>query len=109
MGLNTSVIVLNDALRAIEKDIHFGAKLARAIELIHKPLERDISSGCNANAASVIETHHSDFTSIIAFGGNYASVLARAYGPVHHTTESQVKLLEFLAEQLGYKISKKRK
>lgn len=105
MGYNTSVIILNDALDAIENDKEFGKKIAQAIQNNRFP--EDISSGCNANAASVIETHHADFSVLLACGGNCMSELGSVYNFRHNTEECQVQLLQMLADQLGYKITKK--
>ncbi len=83
MGYNTSVIVLNDALEDIESDPNFGKKLAAAIrERNLNPNGRpiDVSAWGHCNAASVIETHHADQTSVVLIGGNTAKVLGTAFG-----------------------------
>lgn len=83
MGYNTSVIVINDALTDIENDPFFGKKLvaairARSLNLDGQPIDVPASNHCNA--ASVVETHHADLTSVVMFGGNTAKVLGTAYG-----------------------------
>lgn len=76
MGFNTTILVRNDALKDIARDRDFGSKLASAIaetSTTNKAVE--ISSGGHSNAATVIETHHADYTAIVAIGGNTGSVL----------------------------------
>jgi hypothetical protein len=112
VGFNTSMIVLNDALDAIAKDKDFGEKVAEAIH--HLPQHKhfrpghgvDIASGCNANAATIIETHHADYTTLLAFGGNCVSELGSVYAFRHNTEDVQVMLLKMLAEKLGYEVTK---
>lgn len=64
MGYNTSVIVMNGALDAIEQDQLFGKKLANAVQQAHRGQHEryhlDVSAGGHLNAATVIETHHAD-------------------------------------------------
>jgi hypothetical protein len=110
MGFNSTVVVMNDALGDIEKDPEFGKKLSDAI--LHLSVDRspqDVSAGCSVNAATVIETHHADQTSLIAVGGNYGTELCGVYNYRHHEEKVQVMILEALADKLGYKIIKKPK
>jgi hypothetical protein len=107
MGFNTTVLVLNDGLGEIEKDPNFGKKLVGAIlSLGNKPA--DVSAGNHMNAVQVIETHHADSTVAVAVGGNTASVLASTYGYQTHDDVIQFRLLEALADKLGYKLVKKK-
>ena len=111
MGYNTSVIVLNDALHDIENDPEFGKNLAQTIRRAALPdLHRsqlDVRAGCHCNAASVIETHHADQTSLVAFGGNYGNCLGMAWGSSHHEKEKQLEILRQIADQFGYTLRKK--
>jgi hypothetical protein len=124
MGYNTSMIVLNDALHAIKEDHEFGAKVYDAVGQLNvynrataagRPRLSshlggvDISSGCNVNAATVIETHHADNTTLLAVGGNCASILHETFGYCHNESGMQVRLLQEWAEKLGYRVVKKRK
>jgi len=112
MGYNTSVIVLNDALGEIENDPQFGKKIGQAIgklTLRQSPRGVDIPSGNHCNAATVIETHHADDTTLLAFGGNCVSILGSSYGYNHQDTTLQLRLIEELADKLGYKLVKKSK
>lgn len=112
MGYNTSMIVLNDALGSIEKDQEFGKKVAEAIRHLTlgrpNPFGLDISSGSDVNAASVIETHHADCTTVLAFGGNCASVLFDTFGYRHNEVDMQKRMLEEWANKLGYRLVKKK-
>jgi hypothetical protein len=92
MGLNTTVLILNDALGDIAKDPDFGKKLVAAIADGGKQVV--ISTPSFGNAATVIESHHSDNTVLIAVGGNCASVLYNKIGGKLHTKEARWDLLE---------------
>ncbi len=107
MGYNTSMIILNDALYAIEKDKDFGKKVANATNILPRKGGVDIPSGGNVNAATVIETHHADFTTLLAFGGNCVTQLGEVCAFRHNTEDVQVMILEMLADKLGYKVIKK--
>lgn len=108
MGFNTSMIIMNDALDAIEKDPEFGKKVVEAVRRVHREHDIDIPSGPNVNAATVIETHHADVTTILAFGGNYATIIHETYGYRHHDPDFKLRLLKELAESLGFTIAKKK-
>jgi hypothetical protein len=74
MGLNTTVVILNDAVGDIERDPEFGAKLANAIHNFDGT-RKTVSAGCHGNAACVIEMHHADDYVVVRVGGNTATVL----------------------------------
>jgi hypothetical protein len=106
VGFNTTMIVLNDALHAIENDKDFGKKVAQAIrDLNLRPDDGrgiDISSGNNANAATVVEQHHADYSVLCAVGGNCVTVLGSVLAFRHNTEPVQYQLLKMLADKLGY-------
>jgi hypothetical protein len=77
MGFNTTVVILNDALDAIENDPDFGKNLVAAINKVLHGGPVDVSAGCHYNAATVIETHHADYNVIVSVGGNYGKVIKR--------------------------------
>lgn len=111
MGFNTTVVVLNDCLTDIEKDKDFGKKLVNAIS--HASLGEhadryrlDVSAGPSYNAATVIESHHADNTTLVSIGGNCGTKLIETYGWCHNENETQIRLLEQLAASLGYKVVK---
>lgn len=108
MGFNTTVIVMNDAVDQIANDPDFGKKLAQAI--MHLSVDRkpgDVSAGNHVNAATVIENHHADNTTLVAVGGNFATELLQTGRRRHHEVQGQEQLLRDLADKLGYRISKK--
>jgi len=108
MGYNSTVIIMNDCLSEIRKDQRFGEKISDAIlELNTFDKEVDISSGCCCNAATVVDCHHADSTSLIAVGGNCASVVQYVGGSAHHTIESQERILREWADRMGFKLVKK--
>ena len=113
MGYNTSMIILNDGLRLIAEDKDFGKKIQSAA-LSFKGKSIDISSGGFANIASVVETHHADSVSVVAFGGNCGvpvmdNNLYGYWSANDGTQDGRVKILKAIAEELGYSIRKKPK
>ena len=106
LGFNTTMIVLNDALDAIENDQDFGKKVANAIKQLNlRPDDGrgiDISSHGHANAATVVEQHHADYTVLCAVGGNCVSVLGSVFAYRHNTEQVQYQLLKMLADKLGF-------
>ena|SRR5688572_22440255 len=106
MGWNTTVVVMNDSLHAIEKDPEFGKNLASAILRASSRSGRvDVHAGSHANAAHVVESHHADQTAVVAVGGNLGRVVAELYGWDFKDTE---ELFKKLAETLGYSVRKKK-
>ncbi len=116
MGYNTTVIVMNDALHQIAQDEKFGEKLVDAIcglsisddtEGVRVP-SRNVSAGGYVNAATAVETHHSNRNTIVAVGGNHATVIGYTFGS-HHNPEDKESILRWLASELGYSLRKKAK
>jgi hypothetical protein len=111
MGFNTSVLIFNDALETIKNDPLFGKRLVESINSLHCGKTVDVHAvtadyKCSCSAGSVIETHHADGTSVVAFGQNCGQVVTHVY---HGEGELPLKILKQLADDLGYTISKKRK
>lgn len=105
MGYNSTLVVYNDALDCISKDPNFGKKVKDAIMSLNSPISRQyISSGMHHTAAIAIETHHADHLIVSAIGGNNAINLG--YGG--HCDDSPEQILKTLAENLGYRLVKKR-
>jgi len=111
MGYNTTVVVHNDALNAIENDKDFGKNLARAI--IHLDITRDriidVPAGNYCNAVEIIESHHADNLEAVVVGANAGWKLGYAghWSINAHTDEGKVQILKNLAEQMGYTLRKK--
>ena len=120
MGYNTSVIVMNDAVYQMKGDPEFGKNLANAIsavdsQRVHAEMNdrpffgTDVSIGNHVNGATVIETHHADGTSVVAFGGNRGIILAHSVWPYGDDEQEEVRILRSLAEKYGFDLHRKRK
>ena len=107
MGYNTTVVVMNDSLDAIERDPEFGKNLSKAISQLRFGRSVDVPALGHCNAATAVETHHADNTTLIAVGGNYATLLATSWGYSHHKTEDAERLLRAWADKLGFVLHKK--
>lgn len=109
MGYNTTLVVYNDALGAIEKDPEFGAKVAQAVRRLTvsegKPV--DIPAGNHANAAMAVESHHADNTAVITVGGNLGIKQVELWGWLHHEKPMQERLLRAWADELGFSLVEK--
>ena len=74
MGLNTTIVILNDALGYIKRDpAAFVKRLEQAIQEGAKG--QWIPVGGHGNAAQVVETHHADYDVLVKVGGNCGSVV----------------------------------
>jgi len=105
MGLNTSVLIKNDALHEIAEDKDFGSKIQQAVQRVfEKPIQ--ITSGKISNAAIVVETHHSDDISVVAFGGGKAQQLGSL---IRNESDKPEEILRALAATMGYRLVKKTK
>lgn len=108
MGMNTPVLIINDAWDQIQNDPKFGRNLYEA-SMIGRGQLADARAGNHYSAARVLGYCHADVTRLIAVGGNYMTELVATFnGGVHHTKDQQLTLLRALAEDLGYTISRKR-
>lgn len=104
MGFNATVVVMNDALHAIEQDVQFGAKLARAVSEQYGRHENvDVSAMSHVNAATVIGVHHADEMHLFAVGGN----TGYDFGYQGNYRSKEEELLKSWAEKLGYVLHKK--
>ncbi len=113
MGYNTTLLLLNDAIREIDKDPAGWWKETR-LHLSTFNGRRDGESGhdygfgTHANGFTIAQVAHADVTSLIAIGGNYSTVLLSEMGlGSQHTEEGQIKILKALARKLGYTVSRK--
>ena len=110
MGYQSTLLIQNDALDQIKDDPEFGRKVVDAIlhlSVDDKPV--DICAGWHCNAATVIENHHANDTTVLAMGGGYGYIMGNAYACTQtlHTDEGKIKVLRELAARFGYTIHKK--
>ena len=112
MGLNTGVLILNDAVNGIENDpIQFATDFMAAFRAFsdHRNPQHFRIGSCT-NGGTIFHMAHADVTSVYAIGGNCTSKLASGYNEgKHHRDEDKVALLKRIANELGYTVSKKRK
>jgi len=104
MGMNTTVVILNDALHQIENDPEFGKNLSHSIMTHHNG--GDVRAGNHCNAAQVIETHHADDNVIVVVGGNRGARLEGGY--VSYTLSPEETAVQVL-KNLGYTVYKRKK
>lgn len=111
MGFNTTLVIMNDALHCIENDKEFGAKVAAAVSKFgcYGKEHVDVSAGGHCNAATVVDCHHADQTSIILVGGNMGTVALPYAGGWKHDEKAQERMVRYWADKMGLTVSKKRK
>lgn len=119
MGYNTAVLILNDAIDMIAKDPKFGERLYEAVNTAYRGKQVDVPAhsydadgnvrGIHCNAATVVESHHADGTTIVAFGQNCATKLDELYYITngHHSEDGKLDIVRQLADNLGYRLVKK--
>jgi hypothetical protein len=105
MGFNSTVLVLNDRLGEIERNPEeFVKEMLYAIQRSGV----DKQEGFHPGQTTVMSCAHADTVTILAVGGNCATVMGRVHnGGHHHTEEDQVKLLRELADKYGFSLRKK--
>lgn len=74
MGLNTTVVILNDALYDIENDPEFGRNLARAIYKLQANSTENVYTR-HGLAAKVVNCSHANNYVTIKVGGNTGEVI----------------------------------
>ena len=105
MGYNTVILFLNDAAHLLPEDKEFPQKLHDAILRVsghgdHKAT--DVSVGNHVNAVRVLGSAHADWAKIWSIGGNTGELLGTG-----SSYNSEHVLLRRLAEQHGFKLSRK--
>lgn len=107
MGFQTSIMLLNDAVDQLKTDTGFGPRLLDAIlESSRKEYRErgvDVWLGNHANACVVLPSQHADNVQIVAVGGNYVRPFGTVWGG-WRDMQNNVKLLESLADQMGFKL-----
>lgn len=96
MGYNTALIIMNDFLHDIQKDPAFGEKVREAIVLASRERGR-------FNSFDVLPSQHADTAQVVVISAN--SIRPLVYGYWHDSDET---LLRKLADELGFRIVKKR-
>jgi hypothetical protein len=105
MGLNTTLVLMNDYLHNIQEDKNLGDKIWNAVTDRMINIPRSISCGGAVEAIKVIETHHSSIYYPVLVGGNTGELVT---SPVALNSENlKLALLKSLANELGYRVSKK--
>jgi hypothetical protein len=113
MGYNSTLVICNDVMSAMESDPEGWVQKAinnlMSSELYKGPVA--FGHGYSANGFWAVTNTHADAVSVIAVGGNYASVLGQFHwgNSGHHEEEQQVELLKQLADKYGYRLVKKSK
>lgn len=106
MGFNSTVLVLNDRLGEIEREPEkFVREMLSGIQRSGYPDEQvDFYPG----QSTVMSCAHADQVTILAVGGNCATVMGRFHnGGHHHSDDDQVTLLRQLADKYGFSLRKK--
>jgi len=109
MGLNSTVLILNDSFNEIEQDPKkFVEEMLNNINQANFPREGYEQTGFDPGQSKVMSCAHADMVTILAVGGNHATQLGQFYNNgIHHTEEAQVQLLRGLADKYGYSLRKK--
>lgn len=106
MGLNTTIVLMNDCLDNIKNDSDIGYKIWYAVSKHHSKII-EIDSGGACGALKIISSNHNSSFVPVLVGGNTGMVVDIN---ISLTSENyKLDLLKSLADKLGYKISKKKK
>ncbi len=104
MGFNTTVVVMNDMLSTIEKDIRYGEKLAHAV--LTASIERPVSVD-GARSAIVVATHHNHAMLPILVGRNMGVPISGAVDWAATPEVMELELLKKLAIKHGYSLRRR--
>ena len=115
MGYHTTVVINNDALNGIQDDPTFLKDLVRAVGGVGEgpqakdpETQRRVGALGHSVAATVVETHHADYTTVVAVAGGTATTLLSHNGRINaRTADGREALLRALADELGYMLVKK--
>jgi len=101
MGINTTIVIMNDSLNDIMRDKDFGFKLGMALQMADgKSYPKDIPCGGSVRAATVIESHGSELNAVVVVGGNYGELAGLS------DKKENIDVLRDIAKQHGYRLSK---
>ena len=102
MGNMVNITFLTDAMNEInENPIDWWNKIYNGI---NSKKNRKI----HEYETTVNSLEHSDITTVLAVGGNHTMVLGYSSNP-HYKEEDQIKILNELADKLGYFLVEKNK
>jgi hypothetical protein len=109
MGYNTAVMFCNDGLGQLKAGPLAGQKLYEGILTAERGADsrgygNSISIGNHGNMASALPSVHADASQLVIVGGNTIQKVADLYRLNEWSAET---LLQALAEDLGYNLSKK--
>jgi hypothetical protein len=108
MGFNSAILVLNDRLEEIRRDPEGFVK--EMLSNISRMSISDKMLDFYPGQSTVMSVAHADQVTILAVGGNHATVLGRVHnGGRHHTPEDQEFLLKRLADEYGFRLVRKPK
>jgi hypothetical protein len=105
MGWNSAIVVLHDQLSSIERDPK------RFVECLNNAImSAAVNQEVHIPGAVLVHTAHADSLGIIAVGGNCGDHLGYVYGVSNRgTDESRIEIVKQLADNLGYRLSRKPK
>ena len=108
MGINSTIFIYNDLLGEIERDPEgFVREMCREIQGFGYSTEMKTFF---PGQSTVMSVAHADYVTVLAVGGNHATVLGRMHnGGRHHSPQDQVKLLREIASQHGFNLVRKPK
>ena len=107
MGYNSAIMICNDAMDQIDKDpVGWWQEAKRAIVSLRQKDNDGTFGFGNSNGFQAICCQHTDVTTIVAIGGNDATILSQTYGG---EGMAEQELLTKLAEKHGYKLVKNTK
>lgn len=102
MGINTIVLIHNDAINDIEQNpADFGEELAQAVKSMHHIDRAYVGAGSSANAAHVITAGHSSFDYFVRVHGNTANQVSW-----EDTKEDDMEAMAAFLESKGYTIQR---
>lgn len=111
MGLNSTVVILNDYLGAIVRDPEFGRRLHTAIVSPEDKTIYSVDGRASCCAGKVLGTDHADFSHLYLVGGNTGSDLGHVLGGYEPKGKGRKKqlvhLLKALADELGYEVKRR--
>jgi hypothetical protein len=111
MGFQSTIMILNDAMEEIDKDPKGWWQKTKSLITRHNGTKspEEYGFGTHGNGFTLVDVHHADNTSVIAVGGNHASLLTRLSKHPHHDEKGQIELLKALAKEHGYRLVKESK